>query len=250
MFRPDDPVHAAAKQQCKMGDESALSLVQELIAKGLPASHLKGCLDNATRAGCIPLIKGLLALGVPITFWIAVTAMKTNEPEILLKILPLFVAHGWMSTNKRRLKFPDIYCELTYALSKCLSYAHMYCYSLALQQPTPDESVVTWFLDNGANPDQGCTIGMTPLSIGLQNASLAIIKLLYERCSAPKHGHLLHHAACRSKEDCVAVLQLVLDHFHPDINGIQFANHAFPFAVYKALGLGTALHEAARAGRP
>jgi hypothetical protein len=86
--------------------------------------------------------------------------------------------------------------------------------------------------------------------MGVQCAPLAIVKMLFEHCPAPQHGHLLHRAAVRSREDCVAVMQLVFDHFHPDVNSIRYADHAFAFALYKVMGLGTAFHEAARSGRP
>jgi ankyrin repeat protein len=45
-------------------------------------------------------------------------------------------------------------------------------------------------------------------------------------------------------------MPLVFDHFQPEINSIQYANHAFSYALYTVTGLGTALHEAAKTGRP
>lgn len=122
--------------------------------------------------------------------------------------------------------------------------------SIALQQPTPDEAVVKWFLDHGSDPDHKGSINSTPLSMAVRFASLTIIKMLLERCSAPQHGYLLHHAAGRRLDDCEAVLQLVVDHFLPEINRVQYADDAFWFEWYKGLGLGTPLHEAVKSGRP
>lgn len=105
MFRPDDPVHAAAEQQCKKGDDSALLPVQELIAKGVQAENLRGCLKYATMARCVPLIKGLLALGIPFDSWTAIDAIKTKEPEIL----SLFYANGWAIHESVGLGWPSYF---------------------------------------------------------------------------------------------------------------------------------------------
>jgi hypothetical protein len=67
IFQPyKNTILAAAEKQCKTGDETVLSLVQDLIAEGLPVWKLQTCLVNATSARCHPLIKSLLALGVPL----------------------------------------------------------------------------------------------------------------------------------------------------------------------------------------
>lgn len=47
-----------------------------------------------------------------------------------------------------------------------------------------------------------------------------------------------------------AVMQLVFQRFQPKVNDIMYHDHAFSFEVRKVVGLGTALHEAARCGRP
>jgi hypothetical protein len=90
-FGPSDPVHAAAREKCKMGDETAMSLVKELIGNGLPPASLQMCLAYATSAHCIPLVKDLLTLGVPVSPTAARSAIKLKA----LDILSLFVAHGW-----------------------------------------------------------------------------------------------------------------------------------------------------------
>lgn len=45
-------------------------------------------------------------------------------------------------------------------------------------------------------------------------------------------------------------MRLVLERCRPDLNKILYKDDAFSYEVRKVVGLGTALHEAARAGRP
>lgn len=45
-------------------------------------------------------------------------------------------------------------------------------------------------------------------------------------------------------------MRLVLDRCRPDLNQILYKDDAFSYEVRKVVGLGTALHEAARSGRP
>lgn len=113
-----------------------------------------------------------------------------------------------------------------------------------------DETLVSWFLANGADPDVMCQLDMTPLSIAVAKAPLPIVEMLFAHTPAPRHGLLLHHAARRTLDDCGTVLCLVLKHFQPRINDIMYQDNAFSYAFYQCMGLGTALHDAARYGRP
>lgn len=113
-----------------------------------------------------------------------------------------------------------------------------------------DASLVAWFLDHGANPNQPCGMDMTPLSIGVQFAPLHILTSLLARCSDTiGKGQLLHHAARRRSDDGPAVMERVLQRFPQfRVNDIMYHDHAFSFEVRKTVGLGTALHEAAKFG--
>lgn len=110
---------------------------------------------------------------------------------------------------------------------------------------------MTWFLDNGADPDIPCKIDFTALSIAVQHAPLEIVQLLvtHTKNDRPHNGQLLHHAAVRSAESREEVLQLVSQVTSTGINDIYYQNHAFSFGMYAFLGLGTALHGVAQEGR-
>lgn len=53
----------------------------------------------------------------------------------------------------------------------------------------------------------------------------------------------------RDGEDCGQVCRLILERCEFGINDIMYKNHALSFETRKIVGLGTPLHEAARAGR-
>lgn len=116
----------------------------------------------------------------------------------------------------------------------------------------PDESLVSWFLNNGADPNARCEMDITPLSIAVECAPLSIIEQLFAHhpSGTSLHGQLLHWAARRTADDAEDVLQLVLNHCQPDLNKTLYEDDAFSYEVRKVVGLGTALHEAARYGRP
>lgn len=63
-------------------------------------------------------------------------------------------------------------------------------------------------------------------------------------------GQLLHWAARRASDDAEDVVRFVLERCRPDLNQILYKDDAFSYEVRKAVGLGIALHEAARTGHP
>lgn len=93
---------------------------------------------------------------------------------------------------------------------------------------------------------------ITPLSTAVGCAPLPIIKQLFAHCSPSTSfgGQLLHWAARRASDDAENVVQFLLQHCQPDLNKILYEDDAFSYEVRKVVGLGTALHEAARTGRP
>lgn len=115
------------------------------------------------------------------------------------------------------------------------------------------ESLITWFLSNGADPNATCQMDITPLSDAVALAPYSTVERMLKHCppTTVLRGQLLHHAASRSTpEDCDAILQLVLHRCPPtDINALMYEDHAFSYEVRKIVGLGTPLHGAARLGR-
>lgn len=93
---------------------------------------------------------------------------------------------------------------------------------------------------------------ITPLSTAVAEARYSVVEQLFTRCPATTifRGQLLHYAAGRRiPEDCDVVLQLVLQRCQKNINALMYQDHGFSYEVRKVVGLGTALHEAARVGR-
>ena len=93
---------------------------------------------------------------------------------------------------------------------------------------------------------------ITPLSTATGCAPLPVIKQLFAHCppSTSFGGQLLHWAARRASDDAEDVVQFLLQRCQPDVNKIMYEDDAFLYEVRKVVGLGTALHEAARTGRP
>lgn len=114
------------------------------------------------------------------------------------------------------------------------------------------ESLIAWFLSNGADPNATCQMDITPLSDAVALAPYSIVERMLKHCppTAVLRGQLLHFAAGRYiPEDCDAILQLVLQRCPTDINALMYEDHAFSYEVRKIVGLGTPLHGAARVGR-
>lgn len=116
----------------------------------------------------------------------------------------------------------------------------------------PEEALTSWLLDNGADPNARCDIDITPLSTAVECAPLSIVQQPFAHFprSTAFRGQLLHCAARRASDDADTVLQLVLDRCQLAMKKILYADDAFSYEVRKVVGLGTALHEAARAGQP
>ncbi|TKA55491.1 hypothetical protein B0A55_12979, partial [Friedmanniomyces simplex] len=110
-----------------------------------------------------------------------------------------------------------------------------------------DRELLEWFLANGADPNRRCAIDMTPLSTAVQAAPWDILQLMLSSGGSFERGQLLQHAA-RRKDDCIKVLQLILDHGAP-INNVEFQDDLDSYYQQRALGLGTALHGTACQGK-
>lgn len=111
--------------------------------------------------------------------------------------------------------------------------------------------MVSWFLDNGADPNRACPLGTSPLSTAVARAPLSIVEMLLQKFPDTTNfqRQLLHFAARRTDDESGEVLRLVLDRCQPDVNAWMFEDCPLAYECYKVTGLGTALREVARTGR-
>ncbi|KAF2211817.1 hypothetical protein CERZMDRAFT_98251 [Cercospora zeae-maydis SCOH1-5] len=224
-FGPD---LAGAWESCEAGDDNASLLVQELIRSGHSPAELKGCLDRATSSGNEPLVAKLLALGIPYDIHVARTAVDNG----LVDTLSLFVAQGW-----------DINEEQSWCQAPLLGHAIIIHAS---------DSVISWFLEHGADPNAACTAGITPFSNAVKVAPLRTIQQCLDHCHEDTvfKGYPLHTASQRNDDISVEVVELVLRRCRCNVNSIEWDDNAFTYACWKVMGLGTPLHEVAKGGHP
>lgn len=91
-------------------------------------------------------------------------------------------------------------------------------------------------------------VDFTPLSIAVELASFDIIKLMFDCNRSIEHGQLLHRAARREEADRLDVMRFALSK-GAHIDHIMYQSKVMSYQMRALLGLGTALHEAARLGR-
>lgn len=115
-----------------------------------------------------------------------------------------------------------------------------------------DESLVSWFLSHGADPNARCQMDITPLSTAAGCAPFPIVQQLLAHCPPGTlfQGQLLHWAARRQSDDANQVVSLILERCQPDVNGVFYNDDPFSYELQKVTGLGTALHEVAKMGQP
>ncbi|RMZ77450.1 hypothetical protein DV738_g4434, partial [Chaetothyriales sp. CBS 135597] len=111
-----------------------------------------------------------------------------------------------------------------------------------------DRQMIEWFLSHGADVNAPCKLGITPLTIAVEVASLDVLHLLFDYGGSVKYGELLHVAASyRRDPDCTAVLQLLLDH-GAEINHLKYRDNYYCFLRWEVSGVGTPLDDAAASG--
>ncbi|KAF2773795.1 ankyrin [Teratosphaeria nubilosa] len=228
-LRPEDTEIANAEALCHAGDVSAATAnINQLLHAGTPVQKLQFCLLGAVLSGSEDLVQMLLNAGVPVSLVNVKPAIKRKS----LQILSLFLHYGWNINESEDWCLPPL---LSYAIAT-----------------EPDEALISWFLSNGANPNARCEMDITPLSTAVGCAPLPVIKQLFAHCppSTSLGGQLLHWAARRASDDAEDVVQFLLEHCQPDLNKILYEDDVFSYEVRRVVGLGTALHEAARTGRP
>ena len=93
---------------------------------------------------------------------------------------------------------------------------------------------------------------ITPLSTAVSIAPLRVVQKLLDCCANDTvfRGQLLHFAARRTDDDCVAVVELVLRRCQARVNAMMWEDQPLSYECYKLTGLGTPLHEVAREGLP
>ena len=110
-----------------------------------------------------------------------------------------------------------------------------------------DEAMVYWLLEHGADPNRQCAIDLTPLSNAVRTGSLSVIHLMFRYGGDAKKGQLLHHAVER-QNNVIDVVKVLLEK-GATINATMYQDHYFSWRLYYFMGLGTALHQAAKLGK-
>ncbi|CZT15072.1 uncharacterized protein RCC_00976 [Ramularia collo-cygni] len=218
-----------AESLCYAGDVcAATTTINHILDKGTQPDELHYCLLAAILAGSESLVRVLLDNGVPIDSQNIKAAIRRKSSTML----SLFLHHGWDVNEQEDWCTPPL---LEYAVAE-----------------VPDEPLIQWFLDNGADPNTTSQMDLTPLSTAVSFAPLAIVKQLFAHCPPDTffQGQLLHWAAGRIADDAEDVVRLVLERCPPDINKIKYENDEFSFVMRRCAGLGTALHDAATSGHP
>ncbi|OAG44162.1 hypothetical protein AYO21_01619 [Fonsecaea monophora] len=96
-----------------------------------------------------------------------------------------------------------------------------------------DMEATKWMIAHGALPNARCRFDITPLSIALFDAGASV-----------KFGQPLHYAVRHQRPQ--AIIQLLLSK-GASINQVMFSNHSASYLQFECLGVGTPLHEAAKA---
>ena len=104
-----------------------------------------------------------------------------------------------------------------------------------------------WLLDQGADLNQECFVGATPLSIAVKRASPQMVEILLGRGGDTQKGQLLHYALDR-EEDVITVLALLLARGAP-LNSIMYKPGSDAWMFYFWMGMGTPLHKAVESGK-
>jgi ankyrin repeat protein len=110
-----------------------------------------------------------------------------------------------------------------------------------------DIQITKMFLERNANPNARCKFDITPFSLAVQEAPIEIIQLLFEHGASINAGQPLHYAVRRKSNDRSVVIQSLISK-GACVNAVMFQDHLPSFYHFESLGLGTALHSAARYG--
>ncbi|KAJ9258348.1 hypothetical protein DTO271D3_4754 [Paecilomyces variotii] len=181
---------------------------------------------------------------------IAISNGKTDEVIALLEQgAPMIIEHFVLATQMELydvLKlFLDRGWDINTDVDRLTPSALMYTFH--------DMTLLTWFLDHGADPNKRCQMrDCTPLSYAIVEAPFGIIELLFRYGGSIDRGQLLHYTAMRECSDNLEVLKFVYDK-SPEagamkINKLLDEDCPQDFAMNFRAGLGTPLHYAALTG--
>lgn len=148
---------------------------------------------------------------------------------------------GGISIRKSTVAHPRRLCKYSY---KSIQGLFLLGDRLALD----DEHLTRWLLSHGANPNAGCALDLTPLSIAVEHATFDVINLLFENGGSIRYGQLLHYAVRRDAADRLEVLSFILKKA-PPINNVMYQDRLDCYYSQMAFGIGTPLHEAAEMGK-
>lgn len=123
----------------------------------------------------------------------------------------------------------------------------MYCLRGTARYAGKDVDLTAWFLAHGADPNASCMLGLTPLTFAIRDADLSIIEMLFAHGGDVQQGYLLHAAVSRERDNS-AILEYLIQKGAP-VNAVQFYNRPGIYRMQETFGSGTALHDAAAAGR-
>lgn len=113
-----------------------------------------------------------------------------------------------------------------------------------------DESLVRWFLDNGADPNVHGSKNECPLDTAAAGCHFGSVQLLLEHGAKLDHSNALHAAAVSREDDsaCIQMMVYLLDH-GADINALEHQGNPQYRERRKGHAFGTALHSAAQKGK-
>lgn len=230
-------------------DDAAVAHVRELVQSGKSPGNLRLCLLESVRDRNERLAQVLVSGGAKFDVEV-VKAAILNEA---LPLLSLLRRCGWDVNEPEAWCLPPL---LSYAIMHSIEVGRILAdaesnFSYAITKE-PTDQLLSWFLENDADPNAICMLDDTPLSTAVARASGPVVKRLLAACPAHSAlgGQLLHFAAGRKEvQDHDDILNLVLDTGHFDVNEIMYSTHRFSFETRKVVGLGTPLHEAAKRGR-
>ncbi|KAK0506987.1 hypothetical protein JMJ35_010687 [Cladonia borealis] len=193
-----------------------------------PPKDSGNVLSSAAMCGHVSIVRLLLDHGAPITSAAADMTTRNDNPNPLA-VFKTFLQHGWS---------PQTSACKDGTLTMCLTMSH------------PDsESLLQWFLDNGAPPNGLPSAPGSPIRWAVMIASNpAIPSLLISRGATLKHTSALHSAAYRRDDDASIAMMGCLLKAGIDINELEYEGwDKLPRDAY-CQDWGTALHTAAKEG--
>ncbi|KAL2825487.1 putative hspc200 [Aspergillus cavernicola] len=174
-------------------------------------------------------------------------AVKQDFPEAVSALLfhgqPMYFSYASEAMRHRATGVLSAFLEAGWDINepKCPTLPTLLAYSVE------DEDMTVWLLNHGADPNQQCSVDLTPLSWAVEGAPLSTIKILLNRGADVHKGEPLHHAINR-KSEVIEVLSMLLEH-GASLNGKMYENHPYSWRLYFFTGLGTVLHQAAEQGK-